>query len=237
MGQFIEEVQKINQNYNHKYKISEERDNVRNTLYKRFYREFKKRGDDYDDTYNYLANIRKKDEICMKEYDFGTHVTWEFVDTTYYKQLKKIYKIFKEHERVEKIQEEQGVTNSLEIVFDKNGRMDTKATYERHVKNCKPYDSEIVGDKKVLIYRVLDRNGKPYDFRVFFFKDIDVIDLISTTHKLEPDGMLQGIKLKGSNIFLIPILLVGIPIALLMFTFKAFLILALIFFLIIISAK
>lgn len=88
MGKFIDEVAKINQNNNHKMKISEERDNVKNTLYKRIYREFNN-CDNADDTYDVLANIKTKNKICYEENHFGPRITMEFVDTTYYRELKK----------------------------------------------------------------------------------------------------------------------------------------------------
>lgn len=200
MGQFINEVARINQNANHKMKISEERDFVRNALYKRIYREFRE-CEDIDDTYNYLANLHTKTKICYEEHNFGTHVTMDFIDTTYYRQLKKIYKIFQEHEKTLKIQEEKGELSTLYIVFDEKNRMDTQKTYELHAKKNIPNYVETLTDKVIKHYTILDRNQKPYDFKIYYFKDMDVIDLMTTTNTLMKDGLLDGIKLQTLSPF------------------------------------
>lgn len=195
MGKFIDEVAKINQDNNHKWKITEERQNVRNELYKRFCREFRK-SDNIEDAYNNLANWHMKQQICYYEYDFGNHVTMEFIDTTYYKELKKAYKIFQEHEKAEKQVIEKQELSTLYIIFDGKGRMDTQKTYENHANNNTPYDIETTDDKIIKYYKILDRDNKPYILKIYFHKDNNTIDLISTTYYLNKDGLLDGIKMQ-----------------------------------------
>lgn len=194
MGKFIDEVAKINLNENHKLKISEERDNVRNALYKRINREFRD-CDDIDETYNYLTNLHTKYKICYKEHDFGTRVTMEFIDTTYFRELKKVYKMYKEHEKAVKTEEEKEEISSLYLVMDEKDRMKAPKTYEQHVKNHTPIDIEKTENGIIKHYKIYDREKKPYDFKVYFYKDTDDIDAVTTTNELQKDGLLDGVKI------------------------------------------
>lgn len=217
MGKFIDEVAKINQNDNHRLKISEERQNVRNELYKRFCREFRK-SESIEDAYNYLMNWNAKQQICYYEYDFGNHVTMEYIDTTYYKELKKVYKMFQEHEKIEKEQTEKQEISSLYIIFDEKGYINTEKTFKNHINNNKPYDIEKVDNKIIKHYKILDRNNKPYDLKIYFIKcdNDDVIDYINTVYYLRKDGLLDGIKFKSPSPLNPLSLLVAIPIIILL---------------------
>lgn len=211
MGKFIDEVAKINQNNNHKMKISEERDNVKNTLYKRIYREFNN-CDNADDTYDVLANIKTKNKICYKENHFGPRITMEFVDTTYYRELKKVYKMYKEHEKALTKQEEKQDISSLMVVFDEKGKMKIKETIEKHVQNNDVYDIEKTDTHIIKHYLIYDRNKKTYDFKVYYFKDNNAMDLTATTHTLMKDGLLGGIPMQTNKIldFIIAIPVIAI---------------------------
>lgn len=234
MGQFINEVQKINQNNNHKFKISEERQNVKNELYKKFCREFKN-SDNYDDAYTYLTNWNTKTQICYNEYDFGNHVTMEFIDTTYYKQLKKVYKMFKENEKIDKAQTEKHELSKLMIVFDAKNRMKTAETYERHAKNNIPYDIETTENHKINHYKILDTNGNPYDFKIYYFKNSNAMDVFSTSYELRKDGILDNIPTESSGIGTkIFIALVCIPVLIYLIGHALIIALALLFILFII---
>ena len=213
MGRFIEEVAKINVNENHKMKISEERDNVRNALYKRINREFRD-CDDYDKTYNHLMSMGFKNKICYQEHDFGMHVTMDFVETTYFRQLKKIYKMYKECEKAENIENEKEELSTLYIVFNNKEEMMLLKTYERHAQNNTPYDIEKDGDKTIKHYKILDRSGKPYDFKLYYTKidGKDVINILTTTQTLRKDGLLDGIKTEGLSPFNPLNILLAIPI-------------------------
>ena len=212
MGKFIDEVSKINQNNNHKLRISEERQNVKNTLYKRFYREFRN-CDNIDDAYNRLVNLRTKTQICYSEYDFGNHVTMEFIETTYYKELKKVYKIFQEYLAIEKKTDEKHEVSPLMIIFDEKGKMLLSKTFENHAKNNIPCFIETIGDNNVNHYKILDRDGKIYDFKIYYFKNNGALNVMQTQYELRKDGLLDGIPIKSS---LSANILIAIPVILLL---------------------
>lgn len=215
MGKFIDEVAKINQNNNHKLKISEERDNVKNTLYKRIYREFNN-CDNADDTYDVLTNIKTKNKICYEENHFGPRITMEFVDTTYYRELKKAYKIYKEHEKALTRQEEKQEISSLYLVCDKKGLVMLNETFTKHAENNIPYDVEKTEKHTIKHYIIRDRDKKPYDFKIYYFKDNNALDVLSTTNDLRKDGLLDGIKIHGLSPFNPLNILLAIPIIILM---------------------
>lgn len=212
MGKFIDEVAKINQNNNHKFKISEERQNVKNALYKRFYKEFRN-CENIDDKYEDLINMRTKTNICYYEHDFGTHVTTEFIDTTYYKELKRVYKIFQEYLAIEKKRDEKHEISPLMIIFDKKNKMMLTETFENHAKNNVPYLTETVGDYTVNHYKILDRDGNIYDFKIYYFKNNGALNVMQTTFDLRKDGLLDGIPVQ-SNIT--TNILIAIPVILLL---------------------
>lgn len=215
MGKFIDEVAKINQNNNHKLKISEERDNVKNTLYKRVYKEFSN-CDNADDTYDVLANIKTKNKICYEENHFGPRITMEFVDTTYYRELKKAYKIYKEHEKALTRQEEKQDISSLYLVCDDKGKMKFAETIDRHVKNNIPYDIEKTTEYNIKHYHIYDTNKKLYDLKVYCFKDTDAISYMPTYKDAFNDGLFEGIETEKLSPFNPLNILVAIPIIVLM---------------------
>ena len=211
MGKFIDEVAKINLNENHKLKISEERDNVRNALYKRINREFRD-CDDIDETYNYLTNLHTKYKICYKEHDFGTRVTMEFIDTTYFRELKKVYKMYKEHEKAVKNEEEKEEISSLYLVMDEKGATMLNETFTKHAENNIPYDVEKTEKHIIKHYIIRDRDKKPYVFKIYYFKENGALDVLSTTNDLRKDGLLDGIKIHGLSPFNPLNILIAIPI-------------------------
>lgn len=215
MGKFIDEVAKINQNNNHKYKITEEKNNVKNALFKRILEEFRNTDEDFEDTYSKLSKIDTMRKICCHDFDFGYHVTLEFIYTTYQKELEKVYKMFKKEEKsvlareklceeMQKQQEEERVApKHLYLVLDNRGKMKELETYVQHAKNNIPLMQEYKGDYRIDHFNVFDRNKKPYDFKIYYFKDGENIDVKATTTELKIDGLLDGVKIKEKLIPLI----------------------------------
>lgn len=238
MGKFIDEVAKINQNENHKYKISEERNNVKNALYKYFNREFLK-CDDYDDVdikYNYFMQDRTKNQVCYHAHDFGTHVTMEFVDTTYYKELDKVYKIFKKRRDI--ALNTDAIKNcdiqSFEIVFNSKKQMMLEKTLKRHAELNPPLYEEEKNGYLIKHYTVLDSNSNPYDLKLYYSKKNDkikenVLNVMMTYNGLKKDGFLKDIPIQTSHIVSFIVGIICIPIALLFVGYK---LLALIVFII-----
>lgn len=238
MGKFIDEVAKINQNENHKYKISEERNNVKNALYKYFNREFLK-CDDYDDVdikYNYFMQDRTKNQVCYHAHDFGTHVTMEFVDTTYYKELDKVYKIFKKRRDIaintDAVKDCE--LQTFEIVFDSKKQMMLEKTLKRHAELNAPLYEEEKNGYLIKHYKVLDSNSNPYDLKIYYNKKNDkikedVLNVMLTYRDLNKDKFLDGIPVQTNPIATIIVTLIAIPLALLFVGYK---LLALIVFII-----
>lgn len=225
MGKFIDEVAKVNQNNNYRLKLSEEKENVRNSLYRRIYKEFNKNFnifgsyDNIDIAYRNLMLKDKKNFICYKEFDFGNHVSMEFIETTYYKELEKVYKIFKKYQKItNEISniaddvEEKRTTKSLMLVIDEKGRMKQKETYDKHVKTHEPFTTDFYGKHKIEHYKIYDRDKKPYDFKVYYNKE-NKIDIDATTKELKKDGLLDGINIKPiifpNIIWMLPIIAFG----------------------------
>lgn len=231
MGKFIDEVAKINQNNNHKYKISEEKENVKNALFKRFLKEFRNTEEDFEDVYSILSQIDTMKKICFNDFDFGMHVTLEFIYTTYQKELNKVYKMFKQQqktelerekvceERLEQKEQERLAPKEFLVVCDAKSRMMFDKTLENHIKNNIPIYEEKTEQGIIKHYNVYNDNNQNYDLKIYY-NDIGTINYAVTYKKMSDDGFLDGIKTKSSSIIAVIIAILFIPPLLLFASYK-----------------
>lgn len=231
MGKFIDEVAKINQNNNHKYKISEERNNVKNALFKRILEEFRNTDEDFEDTYSKLSKIDTMRKICCHDFDFGYHVTLEFVYTTYQKELNKVYKMFKQQQKAElerdKVCEERARQEELEriapkefvIVCDAKNRMLFDKTLEYHIKNNDVISEEKTEQYTIKHYNVYNANNSNYDLKIYY-NEFGTINYATTYKRMSDDGFLDGVKMYANPIIPLIIALLFIPPLFLLASYK-----------------
>lgn len=231
MGKFIDEVAKINQDNNHKYKISEERNNAKNALFKRILEEFRNTDEYYEDVYSKLAKIDTMKKICCHDFDFGMHVTLEFIYTTYQKELEKVYKMFKKEEKsvlaMEKICEEREKQKELEriapkqflLVCDAKNRMIFDKTLENHIKNNIAISEEKAEQGIIKHYNVYNDNNSNYDLKIYY-NEFGTINYATTYKRMSDDGFLDGVKMQSSPIIAVIIAMFIIPPLLLLGAYK-----------------
>lgn len=203
MGQFIDEVSKINRSQNRADSVMQRKNNLKNEIYKFFNRAFK-HSDDIDFTYEYyLDDSVKSDIMCGKTksalsiYDACYGLTMEFCNTTYFSQLDKIYKLFKKRQDISIKNAEKIELFPLDIILDYRGRLQISKTFENHVKKNACYREEKIGDKTIKYYKILDNDECEYDFKVFFYEN-GLIDNITTYAELRKSNVLDGVKMPSS---------------------------------------
>lgn len=236
MGQFIDEVSKINRYQSRRESMTEKKNNFKNELYKHFNHAFSK-SDDIDKTYMYFMD----DKVCYSVTCDNKNInnasiglTMEYIDTTYYQQLEKIYKIFKKKRDAKlKFAEEEELT-PFYIIFDEKNKMKILETYQYHLEHGILYDKTEDDRNIIKHYKVIGRDGKPYILKIYCHKEYNTINVAQTTHELIKDGQLDGIDIQtsiGTKIF-IAILCIPILVYLIFHAFLVALVLLFIFLII-----